>query len=259
MKAPQDNQVRLIKAQASAYKVWKAYGFPHPREVPLEDLAMDRDVFVTEGELKGAEGRLIRKKSNGVITIRSSIRFAGRKRFTLAHELGHWEMHDGCSQFICNERDMRDYGSSPLEYEANGFAAELLMPTKHFRPQCQKDDLSWETIEQLAEEFLTTLTATAIRCAQVSKHKLAIVWHENGYVKWCYSDQRRNVPYVRVGMPVPQYSSAASSERESPPRIDHYDQADWYPELSWGKEGILEATKWMPRLDAGLTLLWLPQ
>ncbi len=258
MTVPQDNQVRLIKAQAGAYKVWKAYGFPHPREVPLEDLAMDRGVFVTEGELKGAEGRLIRKKSSGIVTIRSSIRFPGRKRFTIAHELGHWEMHDGHSQFICNEQDMRDYGSSPLEYEANGFAAELLMPTKYFRPFCQKDNPSWVTIEHLAKEFLTTLTATAIRYAQVSKHRLAIVWHERGYVKWCYSDTKRKVPYVSVGMPVPQYSSAALPENELSTEMDNYDQADWYPELSWGKSGILEATKRMPQLEAGITLLWLP-
>lgn len=38
----------------------------------------------------------------------------------------------------------------------------------------------------------------------------------------------------------------------------HYEDADWFPDLSWGKEEVLEQTIRMPKLNAGLTLLWLP-
>ena len=48
-----------------------------------------------------------------------------RRRFTVAHELGHWFLHkseDGGSV------DFRDGNSTPKEVEANAFASELLMP-----------------------------------------------------------------------------------------------------------------------------------
>lgn len=51
-----------IRATAAAYKILQELGFPHPREFDLKDLAMNRNVFVREGEMKGAEGRLLRKK-----------------------------------------------------------------------------------------------------------------------------------------------------------------------------------------------------
>ena len=56
------NEANLIGARAAAFKLGKLLGHPHPRDVPLEDLAMSREVFVTDGSLNGAEGRLIRKK-----------------------------------------------------------------------------------------------------------------------------------------------------------------------------------------------------
>lgn len=58
----------------------------------------------------------------------------GMYRFTVAHELGHWELHVDPSQqkqstlfdrpdYICRTGD-----HSPVEQEANRFAAALLMP-----------------------------------------------------------------------------------------------------------------------------------
>jgi hypothetical protein len=32
----------------------------------------------------------------------------------------------------------------------------------------------------------------------------------------------------------------------------------WFPQLEWGKEDVQEETKRMPKLNAGLTLLWIP-
>jgi hypothetical protein len=39
-------------------------------------------------------------------------------------------------------------------------------------------------------------------------------------------------------------------------RMDHYEDADWFPELSWAKEEVYEETKRMDKLKGGLTLLW---
>lgn len=251
-------RANLMAATASAFRISKDLGFPHPKEVDLRDLAAYRNVLVKEGPLSGSEGRLIRKKSRGIIHVRENIRPEGRRRFTIAHELGHWELHSNHSQFLCDADDMRDYGRSILEMEANHFAAELLMPTSHFRGACADLDPSIATVKKLAEEFQTTITATAIRLADLSRHKIVVVWHQDNKVRWCYSDPKKSLPFVMAGSPPPAFSSATLPSPQVTDGMDHYDQADWFPQLSWGKEDIEEETLRMSIFNGGLTILSLP-
>jgi Zn-dependent peptidase ImmA (M78 family) len=247
-----------IKATGAAFRILRDLGFPHPREIDLRDLAMDRNVLVREGDMKGAEGRLLRKKTSGIIHIRKGITPEGRRRFTIAHELGHWELHENYSQFLCDAQDMRDYGRSPLEVEANHFAAELLMPASHFRAACEKIEPSMGLIESLSAEFETTLTATAIRFADTTQRKVVVVWYEGGIIRWSYTNPKRGAPFVIAGRKPPAFSSATLPLEDVDDGMAHYDDADWFPDLNWGKEGVQEETKRMPKLNAGLTLLWLP-
>ena len=55
------------------------------------------------------------------------------RRFTWAHELGHWVLHPALTYLRERPRmgvERVDYSRSPEEEEADAFAAELLMPTK---------------------------------------------------------------------------------------------------------------------------------
>ena len=57
-----------------------------------------------------------------------------RDNFTIAHELGHYVLHyvladQHAAPPLCFAR----YGSSPIEWQANRFAAALLMPQEKFR------------------------------------------------------------------------------------------------------------------------------
>lgn len=257
IKRAKKDEANLIAARGAAFRLWKDLNHPHPREVPLEDLAMSLGVLVTDGELEGAEGRLIRKASHGIIRVRSGINYTGRRRFTIAHELGHWKLHDDVSQFLCVEEDMRDYGRSPMEMEANCFASELLMPTGHFREFCSHQLPSLQLIESLAKDFETTLTATAIRFTDLSKYRIIVVWTFGGIVRWSYSNPQHHLPFVMPGKSPPEFSSATLPVDELGDQFEYFDQANWFPELSSTAE-VLEVTKRMPRLKAGLTLLYFP-
>jgi Zn-dependent peptidase ImmA (M78 family) len=59
-----------------------------------------------------------------------------RRRFTLAHELGHWVCHclDGHDDPVfCRHQDIGSSADRSLEREANVFAAELVMPEAEVR------------------------------------------------------------------------------------------------------------------------------
>jgi Zn-dependent peptidase ImmA (M78 family) len=59
-----------------------------------------------------------------------------RRRFTLAHELGHWVcqcLAGETSPIYCRSKDVSTAADRALEREANVFAAELLMPERSVR------------------------------------------------------------------------------------------------------------------------------
>lgn len=257
MRRRRNSPENLVRARAAAFRIWDELDHPHPKEISLESLAAYRDVFVHYSNLQGAEGRLIRKGGNGIINAALHQGYPRRTRFTVAHELGHWELHQQVSQFICDEEDMRDYGRSPMEAEANHFAAELLMPTFRFRDACGKALPSMQLIEELSNDFETTLTSTAIRFADVSRARVVVVWFYRGIVKWSYSNPEHSLPFVMPNRPVPENCSATLRIEEISNQLDHYELANWFPQLS-GYSEVLEVTKRMPNLDAGLTLLYFP-
>lgn len=80
-----------------------------------------------------------------------------RDRFTIGHELGHYFLHSkqGEIPLVAARK-----GSGRLEWEANWFAAALLMPVEEFRQVCvdHKDD-----IERIAATFGVSRDAARIR------------------------------------------------------------------------------------------------
>lgn len=146
----------------------------------------DGMVLVREAPLEGAEGRLVRGDKCGIIAVKADIREPGKKRFVVAHELGHFELHKNSDQsLVYVDKDLLySYKNDPKEQEANEFAAELLMPQKLFESRCQSDQPNLDVIRELADEFQTSLTATALRYIEFCPERCAIVISENGHLKW---------------------------------------------------------------------------
>jgi Zn-dependent peptidase ImmA (M78 family) len=75
-----------------------------------------------------------------------------RRRFTLAHELGHWVCHclDGRAEPVfCRHQDIGSSADRSLEREANVFAAELVMP----EPEVRAAFAAQRDIKELATAF----------------------------------------------------------------------------------------------------------
>jgi Zn-dependent peptidase ImmA (M78 family) len=152
----------------------------------LEDLiAANRGVLVKEEYISGAAGKLATFGNKGLITVNSNIDIPGKKRFIIAHELGHFELHrDNIININCIDDDFkRWYKGNSLEIEANFFAAELLMPEDLYYPKIKGKDVSKELIELLAREFNTSITATAIRFVTL-RPDYALICSDNSEIKW---------------------------------------------------------------------------
>lgn len=84
------------------------------------------------------DGTIIKEGANGFCIAISPYQNGQRKAFTIAHELGHLFLHMGFrtnnSMWAVQDQAIyRRFGSSEQEYQANEFAASLLMPKDMYR------------------------------------------------------------------------------------------------------------------------------
>ncbi len=88
-----------------------------------------------------------------------------RKNFTIAHELGHYCLHQDISDTFEDQIFFRSNSIDLYESQANNFAAELLMPRDEFIKIIKKDI---NTIEKLAEYFNVSTMAVRVRAKQLN-------------------------------------------------------------------------------------------
>ena len=83
----------MSKAIAAVKRLYDESGIEGPLDLPIETIIASKNILVKEEPIDGAEGRIIMKENSGIITINSAVDFYPKKRFILAHELGHFELH----------------------------------------------------------------------------------------------------------------------------------------------------------------------
>lgn len=235
-------------------------GFDLLGSFSLEDLAFVRGVLVMDGRLDGAEARLVRKGNKGIARISNSIFEPGRRRFAIAHELGHWELHANLSQItVCTYDDMLSrYKTGPSEIEANIFASELLMPRRLFEPRVSKANPSFGLIKQLADDFQTTLTATSLRLAELTTVPCVFVFSENGRIKWWRgSPDFRN--WLEPGSSLSPKSVAASyfNGEDVPADRQEVDYDAWFDSSDQDEPCVTEEVAVLSRYGQVISLITL--
>jgi hypothetical protein len=113
--------------------------------VPVEAIAEDLlGLYVEEVDDLDCSGMLLPRERRVVLR---SDEPPARRRFTLAHEVGHWvcQVREGHEAPIyCRAADVAPDADRQLEREANVFAAELLMPEPAVRQESARAASSGE-------------------------------------------------------------------------------------------------------------------
>jgi Zn-dependent peptidase ImmA (M78 family) len=164
-----------------AERLLKELGITEPDEIDLEAIAFYVGARIRYRSLDGYDARIIGYGDEAIITINRRSTFQ-RQRFSIGHELGHWEHHRG------QKLDCRVEGrESALASErlADAYAANLLMPNYLFRPLAlQQSKLNFKAVSTLADTFKTSQTATAIRLVETDHSPVVLVCHDTEKRKW---------------------------------------------------------------------------
>lgn len=151
--------------------------------INVESIAINLNIAVVQQPFENnvISGLLYRDGHNVVIGVNSS-HPPTRKRFTIAHEIGHFTMHDGNKLHVDNDENFRvnfrltdnTNNQDTQEIEANAFAAALLMPEDLIKKAISEleynIDLSSdhdEHIDNLAKLFEVSKQALLIRLGKL--------------------------------------------------------------------------------------------
>lgn len=132
----------------------------------------------------GLSGFLLRDQKSNRVVIGTNLRHhPNRQKFTIAHELGHFLLHEAATVhvderkpgYIVQRRDSKSStGEDVFEREANLFAAELLMPAKALAKDFQSravdiladDDQAY--LKTLADKYGVSTHALTVRLAYLN-------------------------------------------------------------------------------------------
>lgn len=259
----------MSNAVNAAERVLNELGITDPNDLRLLNLiALERHAVVVEEPLEGAEASLIVIGKRAIITISTHIENSQRKRFSIAHELGHLELHRGLGLMkLCESADINDWKPHQQvnrENEANEFAAAFLLPAQFFGSLCTDQDPSLDHISELAEQFDVSLTATAIRYSQFCEEPIAIVFSQESRIKWVRSNREFDdlELFIEVGKrldPASQANRFFDGERLIS-RQKEVLASSWLAGHGYGRhDTIQEHSLAVPKYNAVLTLLWIDE
>lgn len=160
-------------------------GITDPKEIDLDVLAQYTGAIVRVRQLTDCEARITGHGNRAIISVDSRVA-PTRRRFSIAHELGHWYYHRGYV-LTCRAAEIGSADLARVEAEriADNYAANLLMPFYLLRPRAETIGVpDWTRVKAIAGEFRTSPLSTAIRIVESDTFFAALVCHHSQGRKW---------------------------------------------------------------------------
>lgn len=224
--------------------------------VNVEELALEysRQCFpnspidmVLGEDLDGFDGMLRKHKSQSkwLILYNSAVASVGRKRFTIAHEFGHYLLHRHQQHLFACGGDVIEVGDGSernIESEADLFASTLLMPLDDFRRQIDGQSVSFDLLGCCADRYGVSLTAAALRWIEIAPKRAVLVASRDDHMLWAKS----NYAAVKSGA----YFATRKNTIELPEEALAHSNNVW----AMSQQRTAKAQLWFPREPANMSV-----
>lgn len=165
----------LRRAETLAGRLLRKYKVMKP-PVPIEEITVGEGLKIVRYKLEdNVSGLLIRDDETGTIAVNSS-HHLNRQRFTVAHELGHFALHQGLPAVFVDElmvhfrADTTVSNYDPRETEANHFAGCILLPASFLKSDLREQpiDISDDTaVRSMARRYEVSQQALTVRLSKL--------------------------------------------------------------------------------------------
>jgi Zn-dependent peptidase ImmA (M78 family) len=248
-------------ARRYARALLRRFGVRSHEHIRVEAFAAHLGVILTEAPLDGATAQLVRNGKHAHILVSTRPTDIGSRRFSIAHELGHFVLeHPSCAPTDLFAPARREPSASERDYEAeaNAFAAELLMPSELVQHHCEMSPVDLEGARQIARQFSVSILASARRFAELSPERCAAVFAIKGDVSWS-TPSLTFTHEIRRGRRL----DAASLAFDFFARDKMYDHAQPVPADAWLETSaeieIIEHSIGSREFRTTLSMLWVVQ
>jgi hypothetical protein len=166
-------------------RILQGFGIERPDEIDIEAIAWELGARVKYRKLNSCEARIVGREDRAIITVDVGA-IPTRKRFSIAHELGHWHHHRHRS-LICRAEDIGNARRQATDPEriADDFASDLLLPQYILEPMLrQVPRVVLGVVRDIAGAFNTSLTATLIKIVETDRFPILLVCHSREGRRW---------------------------------------------------------------------------
>jgi len=237
-------------------------GITAPEHIRIEAIAKRLGLRIVVTKLDGAEAQLVRTGDDAMIMVSDRIKDPAARRFSIAHELGHFVLgHPSMPPHMLSATLRMKRGSEyerDYEAEANAFASELLMPYSLVRKLCEVSPMSLREPWLIAEMFSVSILTSTIRVTEISPERCAAVFSAKRHVVW-FAPSETFTREIERGRRIDPHSVAwdfytkgAIDDREQPVPADA-----WF-DTSVDVE-IIEHSTASTEHGTVLSLLWIPE
>jgi hypothetical protein len=167
-------------------RLLRSFGIEHPRDIDLEAIAWELGAKIRKGPMRTCEARIVGRNGRAIITVDEK-RPARRRRFSVAHELGHWQHHRG-KCLTCRTADIGSINprrANDPERVADEYASDLILPRYLMEPLLKDvPRLTIKSLGDVADEFQASKTATLIKIVATGRYPILMVSTTRAGRKW---------------------------------------------------------------------------
>ncbi len=168
-------------------------GVAGPEEIVVEEIAQFCGATILYEDLHGCAARIVGHGDRAIISVDTNSH-RPRQRFSAAHELGHWMRDRGKAAFACTEQMLAsEWGATNAETRANQYAADLLLPRAFFKPDARGRAITLSSVDDLADRYKTSRTATALRLVALGSYPSMLVCCRAGR-RWKWFKRSPDLP-----------------------------------------------------------------
>lgn len=235
--------------------------------VNLQSICDKLNIYFQEDKLnKGEEGCSFKNGNKYGILVNSDIQNTERKKFTIAHEIGHIQLHHlkDIKKISCYSEDIENYKTNKSkETEANKFASELILPSAEIIKLIKKNNIDFNLIKKASDFYGSSFTAAAVKIANLSDLPCILVMSKDKKVEWSIASEdlkfKYNVPHGNL----PEMSSAMElfNNKNDIEIEDEIEAIEWLDDGDNNVEEldyIKESSIYYPNYNRVLTLLVFP-
>ncbi|CAA2159882.1 hypothetical protein MBRA_05062 [Methylobacterium brachiatum] len=162
--------------QSPAERVLLSLGIRDARDIDLEAIAYSQGAFVKYRPMDRCEATIVGNGRHAIIAVNSAS-IHTRRRFSVAHEIGHWHLHRN-KLLLCTAKDIGRFTGNALdpERQADDFASDLILPSYLFEPLVRKvRALTVQSLDELAGTFDASRTATLLKAVKANRFPIVMV------------------------------------------------------------------------------------